>query len=127
VRRRLISKQAVLVIDNETTILEGMAAMLGGWGCHVTGVRDGAESAAAIDAGLSPDMIIADYHLDLGETGEAAVRIVRDRLGKVVPAIVVTADRTPELRSRLAAEGFICLSKPVKPAQLRALLSRPVE
>jgi len=42
-----------------------------------------------------------------------------------VPAIVVTADRTPELRDRLAASGFACLNKPVKPAQLRALLSRP--
>ncbi|HEY0269355.1 MAG TPA: NahK/ErcS family hybrid sensor histidine kinase/response regulator [Sphingomonas sp.] len=126
-RRRMVTDQTVLVIDNEATILEGMEAMLGGWGYRVTGVRDGAEAIGAIDEGLRPDIVIADYHLDLDETGDDAVRAIHDRLGAGISAIVITADRTPELRDRLTAQGFACLSKPVKPAQLRALLSRPVE
>jgi len=36
----------------------------------------------------------------------------------------VTADRTPELRARLLAKGLQMLQKPVKPAQLRALINR---
>jgi signal transduction histidine kinase len=125
-RRRGSGEQAVLVIDNEAAILEGMAAMLGGWGYPVRGVRDGAEAMAAIGGGFVPDIVIADYHLDNGETGDATVRLVRQALGRQIPAIVITADRTPELRDQLAAEGFDLLNKPVKPAQLRALLSRPV-
>lgn len=124
-RGRSASERAVLVIDNEATILEGMAAMLGGWGYRVSGVRDAAEAIAAIDRGFAPDLIVADYHLDHGRTGDDAVRAVRERIGAEVPAIVVTADRTPELREWLTAAGFTCLTKPVKPAQLRALLSRP--
>ncbi|WP_157218125.1 hybrid sensor histidine kinase/response regulator [Flavisphingomonas formosensis] len=125
-RRRSVSEQSVLVIDNEASILEGMAAMLGGWGYRVAGARDGAEALAAIESGFVPDIVIADYHLDCGETGDDTVRLLRRRLGAAVPAIVITADRTPELRDRLATEKLDCLNKPVKPAQLRALLGRPM-
>ena len=118
--------RAVLVIDNEAAILAGMAAMLSGWGYRVTGARDAADAIAAIDGGFAPDWVVADYHLDHGRTGDAAVADVRARLGAELPAIVITADRTPELRDRLTAAGFACLTKPVKPAQLRALLSRPI-
>lgn len=126
VRRRAAAEQAVLVIDNEAAILEGMAAMLGGWGYQVVGARDGTEAAAAIDGGFRPDIVIADYHLDNGEAGDETVRQVRTRLGRIIPAIMITADRTPELRDRLSGEGFDLLNKPLKPAQLRALLSRPI-
>jgi CheY-like chemotaxis protein len=44
--------------------------------------------------------------------------------GVKVPAVILTADRTPALRDQLLASGFSVLTKPVKPAQLRALLSR---
>ena len=125
VRRRTTSGQSVLVIDNEPAILEGMAAMLGGWGCEVTGARSAEEALRAVDAGLRPNLIIADYHLDAGATGEDAALRARARLGFDVPVIVITADRMPELRDRLQALGFDCLTKPVKPAQLRALLNRP--
>jgi CheY-like chemotaxis protein len=115
----------VLVIDNEPAILEGMAAMLGGWGYRVAGARDAVEALAAIDRNFVPDLIVADYHLDRDETGDNAIHQIRARLGRDLPAIVVTADRTPELRDRLVADGFTCITKPLKPAQLRALLSRP--
>jgi signal transduction histidine kinase len=125
-RRRAIAEQTVLVIDNETTILEGMAAMLGGWGYRVVGARDEAEAVRAVADGLRPDVVVADYHLDHDRTGDGAVEAVRAQIGHELPAIVITADRTAELRERLAEQGFACLSKPVKPAQLRALLSRPI-
>ncbi|PZU09774.1 NahK/ErcS family hybrid sensor histidine kinase/response regulator [Sphingomonas sp.] len=124
-RRRVAAEQNVLVIDNEPAILEGMGAMLGGWGCRVTGVRDAAAALAATESGLRPDLILADYHLDHGLTGDDAVRAIRARLGAEIPAIIITADRMPELREQLLAAGFDYLTKPVKPAQLRALLSRP--
>lgn len=124
-RIRPAADRSVLVIDNEPAILEGMSAMLGGWGYRVTGVRDAGEAMAVIDLGFRPDLVLADYHLDRDATGDEAVRQVRERLGADLPAIVITADRTPELRDRLMADGFACLTKPVKPAQLRALLSRP--
>lgn len=122
-RRGQLDDQAILVIDNEESILEGMAVLLRGWGCTVAGAVDAAAAVARADD-QCPDMIIADYHLDDGATGDAAVEAVRAACAKTIPAIVITADRTPELRDRLSALGLHVLQKPVKPAQLRALLTR---
>jgi hypothetical protein len=41
-----------------------------------------------------------------------------------VPAVLITADGTPELRERAARAEVAVLNKPLKPAALRALLSR---
>jgi two-component system, sensor histidine kinase len=49
---------------------------------------------------------------------------VRDACGRRIPAAIITADRTPELKDSLTAAGLAILTKPVKPAQLRALMSR---
>ncbi|QQV77537.1 PAS-domain containing protein [Sphingomonas aliaeris] len=123
VRRGQLDGQAILVIDNEAAILEGMAVLLRGWGCNVAGARD-ATAAVAKAAIARPTVLIADYHLDDDATGDAAIDAVRASCNADIPAIMITADRTPELRDRLSARGLHVLQKPVKPAQLRALLTR---
>ena len=123
VRGGQLDGQAILVIDNEASILEGMTVLLQGWGCTVSAMRDAA-SAVARAAEVRPDIIIADYHFDHGATGDVAVEAVRSLCEGDIPAIVITADRTPELRERLGGLGLHVLQKPVKPAQLRALLTR---
>ena len=52
-------------------------------------------------------------------TGSEWVTSVRVR----VPAMVVTADQSPEVMDLLRERGLPVLQKPVKPARLRALLS----
>lgn len=119
------SGKLVLVIDNESSILDGMAALLNGWGCRVLIAGDRATAWRLLSQEKrAPDLIIADYHLDDGETGSAAVHALREQGGCTTPAIMITADRTPELREQMVSEGFHVLTKPVKPAQLRALISR---
>lgn len=120
-----IDRRTVLVIDNEPAILSGMTALLGGWGCHVLAVADQrAAEAALAEHPAAPDIVLADYHLDGDVAGSDVVAALRARIGRAVPAIIITADRTPELRDRLVEAGFHILQKPVKPAQLRALLAR---
>ncbi|WP_340054722.1 ATP-binding response regulator, partial [Pseudomonas sp. JAI120] len=41
-----LNDRVVLVIDNETSILEGMSALLEGWGCTVLNARDMATGIA---------------------------------------------------------------------------------
>jgi len=123
VRRGQLAGRRVLVIDNDQSILDGMEAMLEGWGCEVRSATDAASAMAAL-GGDRPDVIVADYHLDNGATGDAAIADARTHCGVEVPAVVITADRTPELRETLSARGLHLLTKPVKPAQLRALLTR---
>ena len=118
-----INRAIVLVIDNEPAILAGMTAVLEGWGCRVLTAPDGAGALAA--ANRHPvDLLLADYHLADGATGDAVVGDVRAACGRRIPAAILTADRTPELKDSLSASGLVVLNKPVKPAQLRALMSR---
>lgn len=120
-----LDDQVILVIDNEASILEGMAALLHGWGCTVHGASN-EDQAVAQSTGTNPrpDLIIADYHLDDDAIGTDAINAVRAATNADIPAVVITADRMPELREQLGQAGLHVLQKPVKPAQLRALITR---
>lgn len=123
--RRAVAVRHVLAIDNEPAILQGMAALLEGWGCTVSVAGSSEEAIARIsENGAIPDVVIADYHLANDETGVAAIQAVRSATGREIPALIITADRTPELREELHTAGLHMLQKPVKPAQMRALLTR---
>jgi Na+/proline symporter/signal transduction histidine kinase len=113
-----------LAIDNERSILDGMEKLLGGWGCRVLTAADLTEALAAIDAsGVEPDGLLVDYHLD-GGNGVAAITELRRRLGRHVPAILITADRSLHVREEAQAEAVHLLNKPLKPASLRALITQ---
>ena len=114
----------VLAIDNEPRILAGMNHLLMGWGCVVTVGADLAEARAALTArGITPDVIIADYHLDDSD-GVSAIAALREAYGADLPAILATADRSPEVRDLAASQNIRVLNKPLRPAALRALLSQ---
>ncbi|MDO7835660.1 NahK/ErcS family hybrid sensor histidine kinase/response regulator [Sphingobium sp. HBC34] len=112
----------ILVIDNERAIQTGMRTLLGGWGCTVLAAGGFADAAGLFAQGEAPDIILIDYHLNDGETGEATLARLRAHFDVMVPAIMISADRGKELKARLDAHGIPLLNKPVKPAQLRALL-----
>ncbi len=113
----------VLAIDNEPRVLEGLRALLQRWGCQVSTVHGLAEAKAALDEFGAPDVIIADYHLDSGN-GVAAIRAVRERFGRNIAAILATADRSPEASDEATREDVVVMNKPLKPAPLRAQLTR---
>jgi CheY-like chemotaxis protein len=69
-------------------------------------------------------VILADYHLDQDQTGTAAIARIRQVYHNQIPAICITADRTDEVAKAVADEDALILNKPLKPAALRATLSR---
>ena len=70
-----------------------------------------------------PHGLLVDYHLDRG-TGLGAIAELRQRFGADLPAILITADRSPHVRDTARAEDVQVLSKPLKPAALRALMAQ---
>ncbi len=114
----------VLCIDNEPKILDGMDMLLGGWGCRVLKAPDLATAMAALaEAHAAPHGLLVDYHLDRGD-GIEAIAELRSRFGADLPAILITADRSPSVRDLARAQGIQVLHKPVKPAALRALMAQ---
>ncbi|TYC87447.1 PAS-domain containing protein [Novosphingobium sp. BW1] len=112
----------VLVVDNDPAILRGMEALLENWGLDVVAVSDACDPAAAAALEQGPVLMIVDFHLDDGRTGDEAVAILRGQTEREIPAILITADRGDEVAELAAAQGLPVLNKPVKPARLRALL-----
>lgn len=113
----------IAVIDNETAVLDSLGALLRGWQCSiVAGVDLGTVEAELSARGLTPDVILADYHV--GETnGLAAIAALRGKYGPC-HAVLVTADRSAEVRGRAIQADARLLHKPLKPAALRALLTQ---
>jgi Na+/proline symporter/signal transduction histidine kinase/CheY-like chemotaxis protein len=117
----------VLVIDNETAILQGMQAMLEQWGCVVYGAISANQALDLIAQLKQPDypqVILADYHLNGGLLGTQAISDIRHKLGQDIAAIVITADRSNDMKKIVAEAGFGLLHKPLKPAVLRKLINR---
>ncbi|WP_427963402.1 ATP-binding protein [Altererythrobacter sp.] len=113
-----------IIIDNDKAILEGMSALLSNWGLQVFAVSGLSDQALEGAIAAGPDVLIADFHLDDDLTGDKAIASLRDAIGEQVPALVITADRTEEVKASLTKQQLPMLTKPVKPAQLRALLRR---
>ncbi|MER8895816.1 PAS domain-containing hybrid sensor histidine kinase/response regulator [Mesorhizobium sp. M0676] len=109
----------VMCIDNDPRILDGMRLLLEGWGCSV-GTFSGSEDFGRADR---PDIVLADYHLD-GRSGLDIIARLRDIHGSDLPAVLVTADRSTEVRAAAAALDVPVINKPLKPAVLRSMMAR---
>lgn len=115
----------VLVIDNDLAVRQAMGALLDRWGCEsrlLSGL-DEIETLIGSEPAFAPDIVLADFHLDDGQSGLAAVARLREVRGVPIPAVVITADHSPEVSDAVGAAGCEILRKPVKPAELRALIT----
>ncbi|TWB20421.1 signal transduction histidine kinase [Nitrospirillum amazonense] len=118
----------VLVLDDEPSALMGMQALLSTWGCEAAVASTGEEALEVLGRlPRPPDALIADFHLGDGHTGPDEVTRLRQVIaagtGLAPPAIIVTADHTPEVEAQVKQHQYWMLKKPLNPAQLRALLS----
>jgi Na+/proline symporter/CheY-like chemotaxis protein/two-component sensor histidine kinase len=115
----------VLCVDNEPQVLDGMEALLGGWGCKVLKAPDLAVAIAAVVECQEPlSGLLVDYHLDNKGNGIDAIIELRRRFGADLPAILITADRSPRVRDAARDNDIQVLNKPLKPAALRALMAQ---
>ena len=110
----------VWVVDNDATIREGMAALLGGWGCQVICAAAPQQLDPYLTAGATA--LLVDYHLGEGVPDGIAVAHRIRELHPDLPVLVITANHDAALKARIREAGFVCLLKPLKPLRLRMLL-----
>ncbi len=113
----------VLVVENDENVLFATTNRLEHWGASVLAAQSIDEALGFLrDIGIPPDIVLADYQLNDGETGLKAVAAIREFCSHHVPAILITADRSEALR-RIASENDVpVMSKPVKLSRLRPLI-----
>lgn len=107
----------VLVIDDDETVLSGMAQLLQQWGCAVDKASS-IERALVLAQDIAPDIVISDYRLRGQRTGAQAIHELRDLLGQPLPALIITGDTAPERLREAMSTGVPLLHKPLAPAAL---------
>jgi signal transduction histidine kinase/CheY-like chemotaxis protein len=113
-----------LVVENDGAMRRGLELVLMERLGMVPRVSGGIAEALAQMGDEPPAVVIADYNLDNGDNGLQAIQALRQAAGLPVPAILVTAQRAPELARASHAIDVPLLEKPVRPEDLQAMLQQ---
>lgn len=107
----------VLVVDDDSSIVEGLKVYLETAGYDVltaTGVDD---AFAILRSGRPPDAVVADYRLGGAVNGTSLIEEARRETGLSLPGIVITGDTNVRRQP-----GVTLLHKPVTPDLLKKAL-----
>ncbi|WP_095944120.1 MULTISPECIES: hybrid sensor histidine kinase/response regulator NahK/ErcS' [Pseudomonas] len=114
----------IWVLDNDATICEGMRTLLEGWGCRVVTALSEEDLARQVDNyHAEVDLLIADYHLDNDQNGVDAVARINARRASPIPAMMITANYSNELKQQIRELGHTLMHKPVRPMKLKTAMS----
>ena len=118
-----LTSRSVLLIENDEQVASAMRSLLSDWGAEVTWIKgqfDAPPSATHFS------VLIADYHLNAGETGTECAMALQKQGVTFDLALLITANRNNEIREEAASLGMAYLPKPVKPAALKRLLKQGI-
>ena len=112
----------VLLLEDDPAGREALAGLLRRWGCEVQACAD-LTSALQVLRVDTPQLLISDYRLAEQEDGLQAIERLREAAGLMLPALLISADLSPELHERCLPAHVIPLGKPLLPARLRQVLA----
>ena len=113
----------VWLIDNDAAICEAMETLLTGWGCNIVTALSLDDLRSQVNFhNDSVDILIADYHLDNGENGLNAAKIVTSEVPHNLPVLMITANYSKELNQEIRDLDYMLVNKPVKPLKLKTTL-----
>jgi two-component system CheB/CheR fusion protein len=110
---------SILVVEDDPDVRELLEVFLVGEGHEVVTAYDGVKARELIAGGMvKPDLILADYNLPNGMNGAVVAAMIREELGRPVPAIILTGDISTGIASSVAFQHCVLLNKPVKLKEL---------
>jgi signal transduction histidine kinase/CheY-like chemotaxis protein len=112
----LLTGLKVCLVEDDRNVLLATSALLERWGCVVQAELSGR------DLMTDCDIIVADYDLGTHATGIECIDDVRRQRGWAVPAMIITGHDVEKIQAALHDRDIAILSKPVRPAELRATL-----
>lgn len=114
----------IWVLDNDAAICAGMRTLLESWGCQVVTALSEQDLARQVENyHADADLLIADYHLDDDKNGVDAVATINARRGSPLPALMITANYSNELKLQMRELGHTLMHKPVRPMKLKTAIS----
>ncbi|MFC6441281.1 sensor histidine kinase [Bowmanella sp. JS7-9] len=116
-----LSGLTALVVDDQRVNLDAMETLLHKWKVK-SRVANNVSQAKALAEEIPPGMLLVDYQLGDNQNGLQLIQDLRRDRDDYLPAILITANREEELIEACKQQQVSYLSKPVKPAKLRALM-----
>lgn len=118
-----LAQTRVLVVDNDPRVVEAMVNLLSRWECEAQTAHDLDDIDQLVaSADFRPEILLADFHLDFGTFGTQAIERIRAAFDPNLPAVIITADRSDEIVAAAREMNCEVLHKPIRPAELRALM-----
>lgn len=115
---------AVLVMGGDPVQTTALRVMLESWNCSIATAPPSDTSGAAVD------LVIAELRPEGGGNGLEAIDAMRRRIGRAVPAVLISGDGGPERVKLLGGANVSVLLRPFGPDHLKnvleAALMRPV-
>lgn len=117
------SDRIVFLVENDTDLRRALTVLLEKWGLSVLDAPTGEEALALIDEiGILPDAFLVDHQLGDGMTGLEFIARAAGRWGRV-PARLITANRSSDLRALTEGAGVGLLYKPIDARALGVFLT----
>jgi two-component system chemotaxis response regulator CheY len=120
-RRNIMSKKSVLIVDDSLTVRQQVSLTLASAGYQIVEASDGREGVDALRTHAEVAMVLCDLNMPRMNGIEFLETIRGDATGLPVPVVMLTTDGSPELiarAKRAGAKGWI-----VKPFQADLLVA----
>jgi len=113
----------ILLVDDDVGVRNATAMLLKVEGFDVLCAASLAEVNQALGENPRIDLVIADYHLQKGETGIEVIAAARNAMGEHLGAVLVSGDTSSTLRDVKATERLRIASKPIRADELLTIVT----
>jgi PAS domain S-box-containing protein len=111
----------VLIVDDDTVILDAMSEMLSSHNIRVETAENAGQAIEHIKSGLNPDLVISDFRMP-GMTGVELIEQARLLLDREIPVVIMTGDSSFNTIKDSNIQTCTVLRKPIDMAQLVTLI-----
>lgn len=113
----------ILLVDDHEGVRNATAMLLRTEGFEVLCAASLAQAREALRNGSPIDLVIADYHLQDGETGIEVIAMARSIAGEHLGAVLVSGDTSSAPRDVQATERLRLAAKPIRARDLLAIVT----
>lgn len=113
----------ILVVEDDDHLRSAIALLLDMEGYHVLTASSQMEALAEARATPEISLVLSDFNLSDGSTGNQVIRVVRAAVGRLIPAALMSGDITGIAYATARAIGVDLLEKPFRVEQMLSLLS----
>ena len=119
----LLQGLRILIIDDDEMVREAMVHLLSDWGCDCKAVEHTSGALELVEQ-WPAEVLISDYRLRENHTGANAIAQIREVMGTIIPALIITGDTAPERLREALQSGLKLLHKPISPTDLYQALAK---